>query len=51
MPHASPYVLHEHSEVALPAAVQTTVIDDADARMDHIEQRMRQLRMFDGSTV
>ena len=51
VPHASPYVLHEHSEVALPATVHTTVIDDAHARMDRIEQRMRQLRVSDGSAV
>ena len=51
VPQASPYVLHGHSEVASPAVVQTTVIDDAHARMDRIEQRMRQLRVSDGSTV
>ena len=51
VPQASPYVLHGHSEVASPAVVQTIVIDDAHARMDRIEQRMRQLRVSDGSTV
>ena len=51
VPQASPYVLHGHSEVAPPAVVQTTVIDDAYARMDRIEQRMRQLRVSDGSVV
>ncbi|RVX02868.1 hypothetical protein CK203_023163 [Vitis vinifera] len=51
VPQASPYVLHGHFEVASPAVVQTTVIDDAHARMDRIEQRMRQLRVSDGSTI
>ena len=51
MPHAPPYVLHEHSKVALPAAVHTTVIDDAHTRMDRIEQCIRHLRVSDGSTV
>ena len=41
VPQASPYMLHGHSEVAPPTVVQTTVIDDAYARMDRIEQRMR----------
>ena len=47
VPQASPYVLHGHSEVASPAVVQTTGIDDVHARMDRIEQRMRQLRVSD----
>ena len=50
-PQASPYVLHCHSEVAPPAGVQATVIDDAHARMDRIEQRMRHMRVSDGSDV
>ena len=50
-PQGSPYVLHGHSEIAPPTVVQTTVIDDAHARMDRIEQRMRQLRVSNGSTV
>ncbi|WJZ81316.1 hypothetical protein VitviT2T_001165 [Vitis vinifera] len=33
------------------SGVQTTVIDDAHARMDHIEQCMRQMRVSNGSTV
>ena len=41
VPQASPYVLHGHSEVVPPAVVQALVIDDAHARMDCIEQRMR----------
>ena len=51
MPQASPYVLHGHSEISPPAVVQTAVVDDTHARMDLIEQRVRQLRVSDGSTV
>ena len=51
VPQASPYLLHGHSEVALPTVVQTTVIDDAYAHIDRIEQRMRQLRVSNGSTI
>ncbi|RVX11648.1 hypothetical protein CK203_015902 [Vitis vinifera] len=51
IPQASPYLLHGHSEITPPAAVHTTVIDDAHARMDRIEQRMRQLRVSDGSVI
>ncbi|WJZ85569.1 hypothetical protein VitviT2T_005095 [Vitis vinifera] len=50
-PQASPYVLHGHSEIAPPAVVQTTVADDAHARMDHLEQCVRQMRVSDGSVV
>ncbi|RVW84910.1 hypothetical protein CK203_039489 [Vitis vinifera] len=50
-PQASPYVLHEHSEIAPPAVVQTTVADDVHARMDRLEQCMRQMRVSDGSVV
>ena len=45
---ASPYLLQGHSEIVHPAVVQTTVIDDAHAHMDRLEQRMRQLRVLDG---
>ncbi|KAL6319661.1 hypothetical protein AAG906_026709 [Vitis piasezkii] len=51
VPQASPYMLHGHSEIVPPAFVQTIVIDDAHARMDRIEQRMRQLRVSDGSAI
>ena len=51
VPETSPYVLHGHSEVTPPAAVQTTVTDDAHARMYRIEQRMRQMRVSNGSAV
>ncbi|RVW29874.1 hypothetical protein CK203_102244 [Vitis vinifera] len=40
-----------HSEVAPPAVVPTIVTYDAHARMDYIEQRMRQLRVSDGFAV
>ena len=49
MPQASPYILHGYSKIAPSAVVQTTVVDDAHARMDHLEQRMRQMRVSDGS--
>ena len=44
-------MLHGYSEIAPPVVVQTTVIDDAHARMGRIEQHMRQLRVSDGSAV
>ena len=51
VPQASPYVFHGHSEVAPPAVVPTIVIDDAQARMDRIKQRIKQLRVSDNSSV
>ena len=45
VPQVSPYLLHGHSEVSPPTVVQTTVVDDAHAHMDCIEQRMRQVRV------
>ena len=51
VPQASPYMLHSHSEVAPPVVVQTMVINDAHTCMDRIEQRMRQLRVSDVSTI
>ena len=51
VPQASPYVLHGHSKVVPPAIVQAPIIDDAHARLDRIEQRMRQLRVSDGSAI
>ncbi|RVW31574.1 hypothetical protein CK203_087929 [Vitis vinifera] len=44
VPQALPYLLHGHSEIAPPVVVQTTVIDNAHACMDNIQQHMRQLR-------
>ncbi|RVW66403.1 hypothetical protein CK203_065265 [Vitis vinifera] len=46
---ASPYVLHGHSEIAPPVVAQAVVADDTHARMDRIEQCMRQMRVSDGS--
>ena len=51
VPQASSYLLHGHSEIAPPVVVQTTVIDDTHARMDRIEQCIRQLRVSDSSTI
>ena len=51
VPQTSPYLLHGHFEVTPPTVIQTIVIDDAHARMDRIEQRMRHLRVSDGSAV
>ncbi|RVW62467.1 hypothetical protein CK203_060427 [Vitis vinifera] len=49
VPQASPYILHGYSKIAPSVVVQTTVVDDAHARMDHLDQRMRQMRVSDGS--
>lgn len=51
VPQAPPYLLHGHSEVASPTLVQTTVFEDTHARMDCIEQHIRQLRVFDSSVA
>ena len=51
MSQASPYLLHGHSEIAPLVVVQATIIDDAHTCMDCIEQRMRQLRVCNNSTV
>ncbi|RVW80502.1 DEAD-box ATP-dependent RNA helicase 51 [Vitis vinifera] len=48
---ASPYVLHGHSEITPPVVAQAAVADDTHARMDCIEQCMRQMRVSDGSVV
>ena len=37
--------------VGLSAIVQTTIVDDAHARIDRLEQRMRQMRVSDGLDV
>ena len=44
-------MLHSHSKVVPPTAIQAIVVDEAHARMDCIEQRIRQMRVSDGSTV
>ena len=51
MPQDSLYLLDGHSEIVPRAVVQTTIIDVAHAHMERIEQRMRQLRVSDGSAV
>ena len=51
VPQASPFVLHGHSEISPPAIVRTAVFDDTHARIDRIEQRVRQLRVPDGAIV
>ena len=44
-----PFVLHNQTEVAPPLAIAPTLtIDDTQARMEKLEQRMRQLRTFEG---
>ncbi|RVW83194.1 hypothetical protein CK203_044911 [Vitis vinifera] len=40
-----------HSEVAPPTVVPITITDDTHARMDCLEQCMRQMRVSDGSVV
>ena len=51
MPQDSPYLLDGHFEIVPPTVVQTIVIDVAHAHMERIEQRMRQLRVSNGSAV
>uniref|UniRef100_F6I3N0 Retrotransposon gag domain-containing protein n=1 Tax=Vitis vinifera TaxID=29760 RepID=F6I3N0_VITVI len=50
MSQAPPYISHGHSEVAPFAVVQTTILEDTHACMDHIEQRIRQLRVSNSSS-
>ena len=49
--HRPYHIYYIHSEVVPPAVVRTTVIEDTHARMDRIEQRIRQLRVSDSSTA
>ena len=51
VPRAPPYLLLGHSEVASPAVVQTTVLEDTHTCMDRIEQRIRQSSVSDSSAV
>ncbi|KAJ9697160.1 hypothetical protein PVL29_009085 [Vitis rotundifolia] len=46
-----PYILHGHYEVAPFVVVQTAVPENTHARMDSIEQRIRQLRVSDSSSA
>ena len=48
-PSPVPFVLHNQTEVAPPLAIAPTLtIDDTQARMEKLEQRMRQLRTSEG---
>ena len=51
VPQASPYMLHNQFEVSPLVVAQATVVDDAHACMDRIEQCMRKLWVSDGSAV
>ena len=51
MSQAPPYLLHGHSEVAPPTVVQATILKDSHARMNRIEQCIRQLRVSNNSTT
>ena len=47
-PQAIPFTLHSQTEVALPSIiVPTSTSEDPHARMDRLEQRLRQLRTSD----
>ena len=50
-PQASPYLLQDQSEVVPPTVEHTTVSKDTHAHMDCIEQRIRQLRVFENLVV
>ncbi|KAJ9678772.1 hypothetical protein PVL29_020847 [Vitis rotundifolia] len=51
MSKAPPYILLGYFEVAPCAVVQTAVPEDTHARMDSMEQRIRQSRVFDSSST
>ena len=51
MPQTSSYLLHGQSEVIPPTTVHTTVPEDTHTLIDSIEQHIRQLRLFDSSTI
>ena len=50
-PQALPYLLHDQSKFVPPIVVHTIVPEDTHARMDRIEQHIRQLRVSDSSVV
>ena len=50
-PQASPYLLHNQSEVLPPIVEHTTVSKDTHAHIDRIEQRIKQLRVSESSVV
>ena len=50
VPHPAPYVLHSQTNVTLlPVVAPIQTSEDAHARMDRLEQRMRQMRVSDGA--
>ena len=52
VPQSTPLTLQSQTEVAPPSAmVVVPTLDDAHARMDRLEQRMRELRVSDGGMV
>lgn len=51
MPQASPIVLHGQSEVAPPIIVQTIVSENVHARIDHLKQQIRQIKMSNSSVT
>ena len=49
VPHPTPYVLHSQTDATpLPVVAPIQASEDAYARMDRLEQRMRQMRVSDG---
>ena len=49
VPHPTPYVLHGQTDATpLPVVAPIQASEDAHARMDRLEQRMRQMRVSDG---
>ena len=50
VPHPTPYVLHSQTDATLlPVVAPIQESDDAHARMDRLEQRMKQMRVSDGA--
>ena len=50
VPHPAPYVLHSQTDATpLPVVAPIQESDDAHARMDRLEQRMKQMRVSDGA--
>ncbi|RVW22168.1 Retrovirus-related Pol polyprotein from transposon 17.6 [Vitis vinifera] len=49
VPHPTPYVLHSQTDATpLPVVAPIQASEDAHARMDRLEQRIRQMRVSDG---
>ena len=50
VPHPAPYVSHSQAYVAPPLVVAPIpALEDTHARIDRLEQRMRQMRVSDGA--